>query len=188
MILSSYIQKLIQDKIGNELTSPQQFELLSKSIFDDTGKMLGVNTLKRLFGKIPDVQATVTTLNIIAEYLGFKDWDSLDVVAKNKNSKLGISENSLFPKDEDVDFTFKVSYEPSRELTMRVMPDKCCAVINSAGGKIKTGDVLDIAEVTIGSSLVVTRVMRDGVNLGKYIGGIEGGIESITIVKKQMNK
>jgi hypothetical protein len=87
MILNRYIQKQIYDKMGLTLNLPSQFEQLSESIFKVTGKTLGVNTLKRLFGKLPDVHTSETTLNIIAEYLGFSDWESLKKISEEGNSK-----------------------------------------------------------------------------------------------------
>src|SRR5574344_2159863 len=101
MVLNQYIQNLIRNKTGNHLTLSIQFELLSKDIFDVTGNVLSVNTLKRLFGRLADVSTSHTTLNIIAEYLGFENWEKLESVAENGNSCLCSLKDTVFPKDLD---------------------------------------------------------------------------------------
>ncbi|MDH4058074.1 MAG: hypothetical protein OEU76_04890 [Cyclobacteriaceae bacterium] len=57
--------------------STQDFESLSKKIHDATGVTLSVATLKRLWGKVRyDSKPTVTTLNALAQFLGFENWRS----------------------------------------------------------------------------------------------------------------
>lgn len=182
MVLNQYIQNLIRNKTGNHLTLSSQFELLSKDIFDVTGNVLSVNTLKRLFGRLADVSTSHTTLNIIAEYLGFENWEKLESVAENGNSCLCSLKDTVFPKDLDTGTRIEICYEPSRKLLLEITDDKHCRVISSAGGKLCEGDILYIAEITAGYSLIVSNVERGGQQLGRYVGGIEGGVKYIRIL------
>lgn len=183
MVLNHIIQKLIRDKFGKSLTLTSHFALLSKSIFEETGETLAVNTLKRLFGKIDDVNASLATLNIIAQYLGFKDWEELNKASEGENSQLCEVQNIIFPKKMDENTKFEICYEPSRHLSLQVNHDKRCRVLAAAGGKIRKGDILDINEIALGNSLIINMVEREGKKLGKYIGGIERGVTSIRIIK-----
>lgn len=57
--------------------STQDFETLSEEILKTTGTHLSMATLKRLWGRIKyDSKPTATTLNVLAQYLGFADWRS----------------------------------------------------------------------------------------------------------------
>ncbi len=181
MILSSYIQDLIRNKVGNHLTLPSQFEILSKNIFEVTGNTLSVNTLKRLFGIQPCVKTSHTTLNIIAEYLGFKNWEQLNCVSEKGNSCISILENILFIKDIYKGATIEVCYEPARKLLLKVTDAAHCMVQSTNGGKLNEGDILTISEIAVGHSFFVSEVEREGHKLGQYIGGIEGGVKSIKI-------
>ena len=59
--------KLLFDKAGD-------FDLLSMYVFNETGRTIGVTTLKRLFNYVDDDRkASDYTLNTIAIYLGYKD-------------------------------------------------------------------------------------------------------------------
>ncbi len=55
--------------------STADFEKLSDKIQEKTGVILSVSTLKRIFGRI-DYQSkpALTTLNTLAQYLGYEDW------------------------------------------------------------------------------------------------------------------
>lgn len=53
------------------------FDNLSKVIFDQTQVRLSATTLKRIWGKLKyDSQPTLTTLNTLAQFIGFEDWRS----------------------------------------------------------------------------------------------------------------
>jgi len=53
------------------------FEKLSDEIFDVTGISLSISTLKRLFGKVTyNNLPTISTLNTLARYVGFEDWNA----------------------------------------------------------------------------------------------------------------
>ena len=182
MVLNPYIQRLINNKMGFTLKSPAEFEQLSNNIFKTTGKILGVNTLKRLFGKLPDVNPSETTLNIIAEYLGYSNWDVLKKFSEDKNSILNGTLTAIYPKDLAVGQLIKVNYEPDREVRMTVREDKRCLVTLSKGCKVCVGDILDIFDIITGYPFTVHLVERDGKSLGSYIGGMEEGVKKIEII------
>lgn len=57
--------------------SDQDFEKLSKLIFEKTGTMLSITTLKRLWGRVRyDSTPNVATLNALARFVDFNDWRS----------------------------------------------------------------------------------------------------------------
>ena len=55
--------------------SDQDFERLSARIFEKTGTMLSITTLKRLWGRVKyDSSPNAATLNVMAKFIGFDDW------------------------------------------------------------------------------------------------------------------
>jgi hypothetical protein len=79
--------ELLKTQIENRLNwgqsvdwTTQDFERLSGLIFDKTTVRLSVSTLKRLWGKVKyDSAPAITTLNTLAEFLGYTDWRSFTV-------------------------------------------------------------------------------------------------------------
>lgn len=66
----------------------QDFETLSNNIRARTGVTLSVATLKRLWGKIRyDSKPTPTTLNTLAQYLGYESWRSFRVTEEANRLK-----------------------------------------------------------------------------------------------------
>jgi hypothetical protein len=64
------------------------YETLSVRISERTGVILSVATLKRLWGKIRyDSKPTPTTLNTLAQYLGFENWRSFRVTEEANRRK-----------------------------------------------------------------------------------------------------
>jgi hypothetical protein len=55
--------------------SDQDFEKLSARIFEKTGTMLSITTLKRLWGRVKyDSSPNAATLNVMAKFISFDDW------------------------------------------------------------------------------------------------------------------
>lgn len=84
-LINSCLRK-IEDQLGwgdSQGWSTQDFESLSKKIQEATGVALSVATLKRIWGKVRyESKPTITTLNALAQYLGYENW----LVFKQKNA------------------------------------------------------------------------------------------------------
>ncbi len=77
-ILLIRCKNLIEEKLGwgnSEKWTNQDFEELSQRIFDATTITLSPTTLKRIWGKVKyDSAPTITTLNTLAQFIGFEHW------------------------------------------------------------------------------------------------------------------
>jgi len=77
-ILVQKCRSLIEETLGSgnsEEWSTQDFEALSQKIMDKTHVQLSVITLKRMWGRIRyDSKPTITTLNSLAQFIGFENW------------------------------------------------------------------------------------------------------------------
>lgn len=60
------------------MNKAKDYDALCKDIFSTTNRTIGVNTIKRLMGYIVDDGNTnLYTLNTIAIYLDFENWETL---------------------------------------------------------------------------------------------------------------
>ena len=176
MTLDPYIQKLIRERIACDLSRPSQFDALALDIETVTGEHIGVNTLKRLFGILPDVKPTEATLQTIARYLGYGSWRMLCKSVEGKNSEIDGENGAIYPSDLPKGTRLVVDYEPHRHVVMTVMSDGLCRVEETTGGKLMAGDLLDIPMVVTGQPLIAKHLIRKGIDIGSYTGGIEGGV------------
>jgi hypothetical protein len=78
--------------------SSYDFEKLNTAIFDATGVTLSVSTLKRLFGKVsyPNLPS-VHTLNTLARFAGFEDWNDFRLRSAPIPSQPVLSPNPIPP-------------------------------------------------------------------------------------------
>ncbi|NDV59257.1 hypothetical protein [Bacteroides sp. 519] len=182
MQLYASIRKLIAQTSGLTLTRPSEFEALSESVFEKTGERLSVNTLKRLFGVINEVKSTPTTLNIIARYLGYSNWQSLLNELEDTNSGFAPCPTSIHLKDLPVGTHIDISYSPDRQVLLEVVSTSQCRVIKVNKGKLQVDDILDIDTIVLHAPFIVKNVRRNGMELGAYTGGQEGGVLSFEIV------
>ncbi len=179
MILNPYIQKLIRERMSCDLSRPSQFDALALDIEVRTGEHIGVNTLKRLFGILPDVNPTEATLQTIARYLGYGSWRLLCKSVDDKNSVIDGDNGAIYPSDLPTGTRLAIDYEPHRHVVLEVMPDGLCRVEQVSGGKLMVGDLLDVPMIVPGQPFFSRRLLRCGKDIGSYTGGIEGGITLI---------
>ena len=63
-----------EERIGRKIANRGDCQLLSNAIFDSTGLDLSYNTIRRLFGIIPQTKPSINTLNTLAVYVGYKNY------------------------------------------------------------------------------------------------------------------
>ena len=77
-VLIRQIKRLYEEKTGwgdSDLWTNQDFLLLSKMIFDETGIALSHVTLKRIWGKVRyESLPHTSTLDTIVQFLGYWSW------------------------------------------------------------------------------------------------------------------
>ena len=181
------LPKEIIDKLGETFGSPIRYpsdcERLSADISHRLNEIIGVTTLKRLFGFVNDVKMPrQITLDILARYSGF---DTYELMIR----ELGVEGDSGFESDPDVDsanlnpgdrVTF--TYLPDREVTLEYLGSLNFKVLTSKGSSLLPGDVAVIPIFCLNQPLRIEFVKRAKVDLGRYVAGKVSGITSISVV------
>jgi len=76
-----------EKKFGRSITSQKDCKLLSNNILESTGQYLSPATLRRIFGLlITNSNPSRVTLDILAIYVGLKNWDQFVKVNKETSS------------------------------------------------------------------------------------------------------
>ena len=127
-----------------------------------------------------DKSHRLSTLNVIAQYLGYGSWNDLTVALSGNNSDF-----------EDIPTLDAATLSDGAELLISYVPDRLLRLIHHAGNsftvtasehsKLKAGDNIVVAQFTVGYPLFATRVIRDGSELGSFTAGKVGGILSIKL-------
>lgn len=86
----SELREVIVDNLGKQVCTTADCEDLSASIYSRTGTIINYNTLRRFYKLLPNskTQTSIATLNILANYCGYRD---IDDFLDNKKSNAYIT-------------------------------------------------------------------------------------------------
>lgn len=170
MILNEEIIKQIKTKSGLLLEQAKDISVLADKIFADTGRNIGVTTLKRLFGTINDSRKTNEyTLNTIAMYLGYATWQKY-TETNSIDSVWNFSEDETYHVQElAIGANVCVEYL-NREVSFVVIRRdgiNVLEVVSVKNSSLQKGDILYVHKISVGKILQADKVIR-GKNIGNY--------------------
>lgn len=180
-----FLKKKVEEKFGEKIRYSRQCEALSEAIFETTGERLSLVTLKRFFGfTTAKVEPRLSTLDILSRYCGFTSFE----IAESEFLKSGLI--SEFRNVERIESSklnsgsiVIVKYNPGRIIRFRYIEQYLYIVEESVNSKLRKGDLVEMDSITIGFELIVSKVIRNGIDLGSYISAKQGGIQSIQMVE-----
>lgn len=177
MKLSPYIKQLLKEKSGHEIRLSRDCELLALDIESVTSEHIGVNTIKRLLGFIADERTTRTsTLDVIAHYLGFANWEDLRLADENYSNSAFDDRDEFLAGSLEIGQKVIISYPPNRTIIIENLGDNHFRVIESENSKLLKGDLLTLTHIIRHYPLLVSEVIRDDQNLGPFTAGKTQGI------------
>ncbi|MDH6307395.1 hypothetical protein M2451_000544 [Dysgonomonas sp. PFB1-18] len=182
-MLSPVIKKLLENKLGKDIRYSSDIEHLSFDIEKHTNQRIGVNTIKRLLGLIEGIkEPRLYTLDTIARYLDFKNWDEmLDSLDERGNSDFSTIEEidiQALKTGDKIRFT----YSPDRVVSIEYIGNNRFIVIGSENSKLLLNDTIEVNHFVLNYPLIITNVIRNDVSMGKFTAGKISGITSLFIL------
>lgn len=177
MTLSIKITELLKKKCGEDISTPSGVETLALDIESKTGEHIGVNTLKRLLGIINDERVPrISTLDIIARYLGYGNWSTMQQLDTGSNSDFGPMEDSIHTSQLPATQKIAITYHPDRTVIIQHLGGGHFTVLSSVNSKLHVGDKIQVSHLVASFPLLVSHVIRDGQDLGTFTAGKAQGI------------
>jgi hypothetical protein len=182
-MLSPIIKEHIEKKLGKCIRYHSDLEYLCVEIEKETKQKISLNTLKRLFGFIVGVsEPRLYTLDTIAIYLGFTNWDvyllSLDQSGNSGFNSLQEIKIESLPVSSIVEF----GYEPDRIVQIRYEGNNKFRVISSKNSKLLVNDLLEITNFVLNYPLIILNVIRTGKDMGRFTAGKVGGLTALKLI------
>ena len=180
------IRNLIEEFTGRKMLTPKDFDHLALRIFDRTHTQLSVSTLKRFWGYVAKNDEKrgnirVSTLNILAQYVGYQDWSSFtnrDSIAENNDSsQMFIDNKVLYANTLFVGDTLCVLWKPNRRIVIRYSGNGIFTIIESENSKLSVGDTFKCPLFVENLPLVLTDLIHASAPPCGYICGKNGGIK-----------
>ena len=173
------LRKEIEDALHQQLNTPKDFEFLRERIYARLHVLVSRTTLMRIWGYIEkDVQPRVSTLNILSQFLGYKDWESFKentMLPKEQQSnpimsrKLSVSE--LVRGDR-----LRLTWQPERVCDIEFLGDLNFRVITSENTRLHAGDTFQCSLIIEGEPLYIDNLKQGDRLPTAYVCGKKAGV------------
>lgn len=180
------MREAIEKKAGHKMETAYDFEWLAEEVENHTHEVVGINTLKRMWGYFTGepVKTRHGTLDVLAKYLGFTDYDmfclSVDPENKNESSEFVFSQH-IETKKLDVGHRVNIRWLPDRKLVVEHRGGGKFIVLESVNSKLSVGDTFECPMMIESEQLFVGNLIHhtsDGDTMGpiNYVAGKGSGI------------
>jgi len=177
--------KMVETKLGRPLAAPVDFSLLSLEIEKTLNETISISTIKRLVGYVNDEhRPSVTTLNLLSRFVGFKNWQTLqlhlDDTTSGSLSEDIIQSSSLVAGDE-----LEMEWLPDRYCHVRFVGNNRFEVIDVKGSKhLQVGDTFETLVLCLGQPVMGTNHMHGDEQRPIYIIGRRHGLSALRKIKE----
>lgn len=180
------LKQFMERRCGRTIVSASDFDWLVLDFKAKTGETISKNTLKRLLGflEYDGKSFRPSTLNVVARYLGFKDWSELEMAGSDGVSVFGDNPDVLNSGNLAVGDVVTVLYRPNHKIVFEYQGDDRFVVVKSENSKLQEADIATIHQLVLGYPLQATDVERSGKSLGEYSSTKIGEITDIKVKGK----
>ena len=167
-------------------SSPAEFNELSRVIYAKTGRSLSLSSIKSLWGYVKyDGLPSVTTLNTLARYNGYSDWETFRITISGSSQD---GQSGFLAKELVNTCSIKVG----ERLFLQWNDEKSCEIecigkmrfrINKSNNiKLEPGDTFNLTTICVGHPFYISDIERGDLHIPAYYGAQRGGILNITIL------
>ena len=166
----------IEKKVGIEIREPQNFVWLAELIEQQEHQVIGVNTLKRLWGFYGDgdIKARRGTLDVLAHFLGFRDYATFLKADGNESSGRVLSRHVECRRLARGLF-LRLMWQPDRICLVEHLGSACFVIRHVENSKLSVGDTFECHVVIEGEPLYLGNLVHEGRPPVSYVAGIKSG-------------
>lgn len=182
--------RLVENKYTKFLNTTTDFEEFSLYLNRNNFGNVSPSTLKRLWGYVNDThEPRRGTLNVLASYIGHDSFDRFIEWLKKSalyNSSFftayQISSSELNPGDR-----LEIGWTPNRLIHLTYLGESTFEVNGSENSKLMEGDRFITGCFIKGHPFYLPYIIRGEEHTSPFIGGRNGGISCINVIRKQAN-
>lgn len=175
---------ITNNNLGYIPSTPTEFNELSRMIQKKTGRSISLSSIKRIWGYVKyEGFPSVTTLNNLAQYNEFKDWESflMSHSTQNSDDDSGFIEKSLINTDSlNVGDRLSLSWNNGKSCEIECIAHMRFRVNESHNIKLEVGDTFTLHTLCVGHPIYVSDIERGDLHVAAYIGAKKGGLSTIT--------
>lgn len=174
---------LTNSNLGYVPSTPAEFNDLCRVITKKTGRYISLSSIKRIWGYVRyEGFPSVTTLNNLAQYNGYKDWETFmsgrPPGSNIDSSYLGesvVSTDDLRPGDR-----LSLTWGIGKACEIEYIGALRFRVIESCNIKLEVGDTFTLHTLSVGHPIYLSDIQRGDRRFPAYIGAKRGGLTAIS--------
>ncbi len=173
------LKLLVEQHYGKSLSTTTDFEEFTVLLQKRYGLVVSSSTMKRLYGYVGDShKPRVATLDILARYIGHKDYASF-VQWLKKSTRYNSSffdANQLVSSDLQSGGYVEIGWSPNRLLRLVYLGNSTYRVVESSNSKLHVGDMFMTGCFIKGQPLYLPYIERGGEHTPPFVAGRNGGL------------
>ena len=174
------LKKQVERVVGHEIREARDFEELSLLIIKGTRERLSSTTLKRFWGylKNESVQTRPHTLNVLAQFVGYKNYDDFcENACETAESQSGITATERVSASElKWGQRLVIRWLPDRRIMVKHQGDGRFVVMEAEHTKLNVGDTFVCHLMLQHEPLYLDHLVHDGLPPTTYVAGQRNGV------------
>ena len=175
------LRREIETAVNRRIATPKDFDALREMIFSRLHILVSATTLKRIWGYIDDnVSTRRGTLDILARYLGYADFEAFENGATADGGEL--SSNPIMSRRIDVDEQLqpgdllRLTWQPGRVCDVEYRGERLFCVVASQNTRLCAGNTFKCSLMIEDEPLYIDNLIVDGKAPVAYVCGKRSGI------------
>lgn len=170
----------VEHKLGKRLLTPRDFKQLSQEVENLIGKEISISTIKRLWGYISidnDYRPHTYTLDTLAEYVGYKDYETFQLRKSESASSNPINDSHLFCSELITGDIIRLTWLPDRTVEIKFLGQDMFVITKSINSKLNVGDTFCCGCFINNHPLILLRLLHNNMPPTNYICGKDSGVK-----------
>lgn len=169
----------IERTIGRRVSTPRDFRFLRECIYARLHEYLSESTLKRVWGYMQGGEVRVTTLNLLASFIGYSSWGEFTRLAFDNPEPTSLY---ILGRHIDVDTELElgrrviITWAPGRKCRLRYLGGRRFEVEASEQTRLREGDTFVCGLMIEGEPLYLDSLRQNGRPPVGYVCGKLSGI------------
>ena len=169
----------VERVVGHELREARDFEELSQLLFKGTREQLSPTTLKRFWGylKNESVQTRPHTLNVLAQFVGYKSYDDFcENACETAEPQSGITATERVSANElRWGQKLVIRWLPDRRIVVKHQGDGHFVVLEAEHTKLNVDDTFVCHLMLQREPLYLDQLVHEGMPPTAYVAGQQWG-------------
>ena len=178
--MTKQIRQEIETALNRQMKTPKDFEHLRDRIYARLHVLVSRTTLMRLWGYVDeDVQPRVSTLTILAQFLGYRDWEEYCQNAqlpKDQQSSPVMNRRLSVASDLVRGERIRLTWQPNRVCVVEHLSELSFRVISSENTRLRPGDTFQCSLIIEGEPLYIDHLIQGNRPAIAYVCGKKSGV------------